>query len=317
MSSRAFGDCLWPSLSLVGKKDKVCCQSWLLDSEWVLQRHPVRDCSHCLACTVELFLQVRFSWAQSPSPDCCRLLTGDDGLLRSFNLRLPYLKSGSLDFLFIIVFSWPLGMHFVKLSPKMFLLKIQIFSTIFHVITVTFCREKRSSFSSFQEGKTANTSVFSFLVVPPTGRSRTSQLAWLQFLHLLLISSKPPARKTRKILPLQDERWFSLSHRWKVAYTHPLHWDKHKAGARHRLPFLRGDIAKRWICRHFGFAMATGGRKPAACSKMFIFSHLVNFGHNFPSSLVRWPNGLGTAWPGREPDVKRPESLRVSSCWFF
>ena len=48
--------------------------------EWVLQRHPVRDCSHCLACTVGLFLQVRCSWAQSSSPDCCRLLTGDDGL---------------------------------------------------------------------------------------------------------------------------------------------------------------------------------------------------------------------------------------------
>ena len=63
------------------------------------------------------------------------------------------------------------------------------------------------------------------------------------------------------------------------------------------------------ICRHFGFAMATGGRMPAACSKMLIFSHLVNFGRNFPSSLPRWQNGLGTctAWPGREPEVKRPE----------
>ena len=88
LSSRAFGDCLWPSLSLVGKKDKVCCQSWLLDSEWVLQRHPMRDCSHCLACTVELFLQVRCSWAQSPSPDCCRLLTGDDGLPPSLLLLI-------------------------------------------------------------------------------------------------------------------------------------------------------------------------------------------------------------------------------------
>ena len=98
-------------------------------------------------------------------------------LLRSFNLRLPYLKNGSLDFLFIIVFSWPLGAHFVKLSPKMFLLKIQIFSTTFHVVPVTSSwRKKRSSFSSFQEGKTANTSVFSFLFLPPTGRSRTSRL---------------------------------------------------------------------------------------------------------------------------------------------
>ena len=40
----------------------------------------MRDCSHCLACTVGLFLQVRCNGAQSPSPDCCRLLTGDDGL---------------------------------------------------------------------------------------------------------------------------------------------------------------------------------------------------------------------------------------------
>ena len=76
------------SLSLVGKKDKVCCQSWLLDSEWVLQRLPVRDCGHCLACTVGLFLQVRCSWAQGPSPDCCRLLTGDDGLPPSLLLLI-------------------------------------------------------------------------------------------------------------------------------------------------------------------------------------------------------------------------------------
>ena len=27
-----------------------------------------------------------------------------------------------------------------------------------------------------------------------------------------------------------------------------------------------------------------------------------------PSSLLRWQNGLGTAWPGREPEVKRPEN---------
>ena len=60
--------------------------------------------------------------------------------------------------------------------------------------------------------------------------------------------------------------------------------------------------------------MATGGRKPVACSKMLIFSHLVNFGRkNFSSSLRRWQNGLGTAWPGREPEVKRPEqSISIS-----
>ena len=66
------------------------------------------------------------------------------------------------------------------------------------------------------------------------------------------------------------------------------------------------------FCRHFGFAMATGGRKPAACSKMLIFSHLVNFGRNFPSSLLCWQNGLGTAWPGWEAEVKRPEYLITS-----
>ena len=46
---------------------------------------------------------------------------------------------------------------------------------------------------------------------------------------------------------------------------------------------------------------------PAACSKMLIFSHLVNFGRNFPSSLLRWQSGLGTTCPSREPEVKRPE----------
>ena len=72
---------------------------------------------------------------------------------------------------------------------------------------------------------------------------------------------------------------------------------------------LLNNVKLSRICRHFGFAMATGGRKPVACSKKLIFSHLVNFGRNFPSSLLRWQNGLGTAWPGREPEVKRPESV--------
>ena len=70
---------------------------------------------------------------------------------------------------------------------------------------------------------------------------------------------------------------------------------------------MLNDVKLSRICRHFGFAMATGGRKPATCTKMLIFSHLVNFGRNFPSSLLRWQNGEGTAWPGREPEVKRPE----------
>ena len=70
---------------------------------------------------------------------------------------------------------------------------------------------------------------------------------------------------------------------------------------------LLNNVKLSRICRHFGFAMATGGRKPVACSKMLVFSHLVNIGRNFPSSLLRWQNGLGTAWPGREPEVKRPE----------
>ena len=38
---------------------------------------------------------------------------------------------------------------------------------------------------------------------------------------------------------------------------------------------------------------------------------LVNFGRNFPSSLLRWQNGLGTAWPGLEPEVKRPENAAL------
>ena len=79
---------------------------------------------------------------------------------------------------------------------------------------------------------------------------------------------------------------------------------------------LLNNVKLSRICRHFGFAMATGGRKPVACSKMLIFSPLVNFGRNVPSSLLRWQNGLGTAWPGREPEVKRPEkiSLHRSTC---
>ena len=56
------------------------------------------------------------------------------------------------------------------------------------------------------------------------------------------------------------------------------------------------------ICRHFGFAMATGGRKPVACSKMLIFSHLVNFGRSFPSSLLRWQNGLASKSASKNHD---------------
>ena len=38
----------------------------------------------------------------------------------------------------------------------------------------------------------------------------------------------------------------------------------------------------------------------------------------FPSSLLRWQNRLGTAWPGREPEVKRPECTLLAAlpCFF-
>ena len=60
-----------------------------------------------------------------------------------------------------------------------------------------------------------------------------------------------------------------------------------------------------WFCHGNRWAEA---RRIRACSKMLI-SHLVNIGRNFPSSLLRWQNGLGTAWPGREPEVKRPKNM--------
>ena len=54
---------------------------------------------------------------------------------------------------------------------------------------------------------------------------------------------------------------------------------------------LLNNVKLSRICRHFGFAMATGGRKPVACSKMLIFSHLVNFGPQFSlvlAMLAEW-----------------------------
>ena len=85
--------------------------------------------------------------------------------------------------------------------------------------------------------------------------------------------------------------------------------------SRHQLPFLTGDIAKRcWTMQNlppFWFCLGNRWWKPTSYPKMLIFSHSVNFGRNIPSSLLHWQNGLGTAWPGREPEVKLPECYTV------
>ena len=78
---------------------------------------------------------------------------------------------------------------------------------------------------------------------------------------------KTTSMESVKTPPFQDERWFSLSHRWKVAYTYLLHWDEHRAGAWHRLPFfLGGSGTDCWIMmnRQFFFATAAGGPRIAA-----------------------------------------------------
>ena len=53
--------------------------------------------------------------------------------------------------------------------------------------------------------------------------------------------------------------------------------------------------------------MATGGGSPSRAENV----DLLAFGElwsQFSLSLLRWQNGLGTAWLGREPEVKRPET---------
>ena len=71
-----------------------------------------------------------------------------------------------------------------------------------------------------------------------------------------------------------------------------------------------------WIAIHwppFCFAMAAGGPRPTAGPNKLIFSYEVNFFRHFPLSCLRWQNGLFTAWPCREPEVKWPELVATSS----
>ena len=190
----------------------------------------------------------------------------------------------------------------------MFSLKIQIFSTIFHVITVTFCRKQRSFFSSFQEGKTANTSVY--LIFPREDLKPHCWHSWNSFIFCWF-QQKPSARKTRKYdqYKTNDDFPYPIGEKLHtpILFTGINTEQAHDLGFPSFEATLLNAVRLSRICLHLGFAMATGGWKPAACSRMLIFSHLVNFGRNFPSSLLRWQNGLGTAWPGREPEVKQPE----------
>ena len=193
----------------------------------------------------------------------------------------------------------------------MFLLKIQIFSTIFHVITVTFWRKKRSSFSSFQEGKTANTSVFSFFFfLPREDLELHGWNSWNSFIFCWFHQNHPHGKREKyHHYKTNDDFPYPISEKLHtpILFTAINTEQAHDIGFPSLEVTLLNTIKLSRICRHFGFAMATGGRKPVACSKMLVFSHLVNFGRAFPSSLLRWQNGLGTAWPGREPEVKRPE----------
>ena len=197
----------------------------------------------------------------------------------------------------------------------MFLLKIQIFSTIFHVITVTFCRKKRSFFSSFQEGKTANTSVFSFLFVPPTGKSR-SWLSWNSFVFCCFHQNHPHGKREKyHHYKTNDDFPYPIGEKLHtpILFTRINTVQAHDIGFPSLEATLLNAVRLSRICRHFGFAMAAGGRKPAACSKMLIRSSRIwwTLVAIFPRSCYVGRNGLGTAWPGWEPDVKRPEYFHV------
>ena len=151
--------------------------------------------------------------------------------------------------------------------------------------------------------------------------TRSNHCGWNDLLTSLVTLSNSRCGNTTMFSP-KAACWTCRQHwSWKrrVRYSGHLTWGSHTLKMApwisylwlffhdHWVRILLNNVKLSRICRHFGFAMATGGRKPVACSKMLIFSHLVNFGRNFPSSLLHWQNGLGTAWPGWEPEVKRPE----------
>ena len=192
----------------------------------------------------------------------------------------------------------------------MFLLKIQIFSTIFHVITVTFCRKNVFFSRHFRKVRRQIPQCFLFyLFLPREDLKLHSWHSWNSFIFCWFHQNHPHGKREKfHHYKKNDDFPYPIGEKLQtpILFTEINTEQAHDIGFPSLEATLLNAVRLSRICCHFGFAMATGGRKPAACSKMLI-SHLVNFGRNFPSSLLRSQNGLGTAWPGREPEVKRSE----------
>ena len=158
----------------------------------------------------------------------------------------------------------------------------------------------------------ANTSEFSFFFVSPTPLSKPSQLPWSKVFHLLLISSNHPTKSAKKHHHFKtDDFPYGTGEKFR---TH-IFFTRMNTEQVHDIGFP-SSVAEMWdhtessnIGRHFVFAMATDGPRPATGPNMLILSYEVNFFGHFPLFWLHRQLPSGTAWPCREPEVKRPELL--------
>ena len=208
----------------------------------------------------------------------------------------------------------------------MFLLKIQIFSTIFHVITVIFFTQKAVLLSRhFRKVRRQIPQCFLFyFFLPREDLELHGWNSWNSFIFCWFHQNLPHGKREKyHHYKTNDDFPYPIGEKLHtpILFTGINTEQVHDIGFPSLEVTLLNNVKLSRICRHFGFAMATGGRKPVGCSKMLIFWHLMNFGRNFPSSLLRWQNGLGTAWPGWKPEVKRPEcslgrwTINYSPAW--
>ena len=87
----------------------------------------------------------------------------------------------------------------ILLNFHIFFAQNSNFSTIFHVITVTFCRKKRSSCSSFLEGKTANLPqcFLFYLFLPREDLELHSWHSWNSFIFCWFHQNHPHGKREK------------------------------------------------------------------------------------------------------------------------
>ena len=214
--------------------------------------------------------------------------------------------------LLLIIFWIPLGVYFVWLLPKMFFLKFRSFSTIFHVVTVTFCRKTFVLLSpQFRKVRRQKPQSFLFFFFLPHNyltftvaivKIPSSSVDFIKNIYTESAKNTAISRRTMIFLIA----WVKSCVRIYM-YAHIFIGMHIEQVCDIDFPSLEAKMVQTvrsyWIAIHwppFCFCHGSKGPRPAIGRHKLIFSYEVNFFHRFPLSWLRQQKGSFTAEPCQE-----------------